>query len=71
MSTPMSPTGYNRISAARDAYFHIMEEELKKAGWSQGWRKKNNLTYWIKEFPIEGVVTATSLEDALRWEYEL
>ena len=48
-----------------------MEDELLKAGWSKGWRKKNDLTYWIKTFHKEGVVTATSMEDAIKWEYEL
>lgn len=66
----MSSGGYNRIRAAQLSLESIMEEELKAVGWHKGWRKANNLTYWIKEFP-EGVVTVTRLEDALKWEYEL
>ena len=69
--TPMSSAGFNRIRGAQLTYENILEEELTKAGWAKGWRKKNNLTYWIKEFPKEGVVTALTLEDALKWEYEL
>jgi hypothetical protein len=70
-STPMSGAGYNRIRAAQLELEKVMEEELVKSGWSKGWRKKNNLTFWIKPFPKEGIVTALSLEDALKWEYEL
>jgi hypothetical protein len=66
----MNSTGFNRIRAAQLEYQKAAEEELRAAGWHSGWRKKNNLNYWIKTFP-EGVVTATSLEDALKWEYEL
>lgn len=71
MTTPMSSMSYNRIVAAKMAYEKVLEDELTAAGWAKGWRKKNNLTYWIKEYPREGTVTATSLEDALKWEYEL
>lgn len=71
MSTPMSSAGYNRIVAARINADQVLEEELKAAGWSKGWRKRNNLTFWIKVFPNEGPVTVNRLEDALAWEYEL
>jgi hypothetical protein len=67
----MSSIGYNRIVGAQLEVARIMWEELEKAGWNKGWRKKNNLTYYIKIFPGDVVVTATTLEDALKWEYEL
>ena len=59
------------VRGAKLAYERVLEDELMKAGWAKGWRKTNNMIYWIKAFPKEGIVTATSLEDALMWEYEL
>ena len=71
MTAPMNSAGYNRIWAAKMVYEQVLEEELVQAGWHKGWRKKNNLHFWIKEFLGEGTVTAITLEDALKWEYEL
>lgn len=67
----MGSLAYNKIVSARIAYERILEDELRAVGWHKGWRKKNNLTYYVKEFDKEGVVTALGLEEALRWEYEL
>lgn len=69
--TPMSSSGFNRVRAAQIMYEQTMENELREAGWSKCWRKKNNMTYWTKLMPVEGWVTATSAEEALKWEYEL
>ena len=67
----MSPGGYNRIREAQLRHEQTMLDELIAAGWFVRWRKQNNFTYYIKEFPNVGQVTASSLEDALKWEYEL
>jgi hypothetical protein len=67
----MSSTDYNRIVQARMFYNLAIEEGLQACGWHKGWRKKNNLHYWIKDIPGEGIVTALTGEEALRWEYEL
>ena len=67
----MNSSGFNKIRAAKLNWERVMEDELRAVGWHKGWRKKNNMTYWVKEFDKEGVVTASSLEDALLWEFEL
>jgi hypothetical protein len=69
--TPMSAMGYNRIRGNKLQYEQAMLDELIAAGWFVRYRKKNNFTYYVKVFPDDGRVTATSLEDALKWEYEL
>lgn len=68
---PMGSSGYNRIREHQLKYEAAIEDELRKAGWAKCWRKKNNMTYWTKLMPVEGWVTATTAEDALKWEYEL
>jgi hypothetical protein len=69
--TPMSSMGYNRVREAQLEYEKRLDEELAAAGWTKVWRKKNGFTYWVKNMPMEGMVTATTREDALKWEYEL
>lgn len=66
----MGSADYNKIAAAKMHLNIITEDQLKRVGWVKAWRKKNNLTYWVKSFP-EGRVTALTMEDALMWEYEL
>jgi len=67
----MSSSDYNKIVQAKLNYEQAVEEGLKAAGWHKGWRKKNNLTFWIKDIPGQGICTALSGEEALKWEYEL
>jgi hypothetical protein len=67
----MSSMGYNKVREHKLLYEHILLNELVAAGWFVRWRKQNNFTFYVKEFPGVGQVTASSLEDALKWEYEL
>ena len=67
----MSSMGYNKVREAKLHYEQVLLDELVKAGWYVRWRKANNFTYYTKSMPDGQVVTASSLEDALKWEYEL
>jgi hypothetical protein len=67
----MSSLGYNKVREAKLRYEQVLLDELVAAGWYVRWRKQNNFTYYTKDIPGVGCVTATSLEDALKWEYEL
>lgn len=66
----MDSTGFNAIRSAQMRYEEELERRLGMAGWAKAWIKKNNITYWWKQFP-EGRVTAIDPREALRWEYEL
>lgn len=67
----MSSLGYNKIREAKLRYEQVLLDELVAAGWYVRWRKQNNFTFYTKTLASGQVVTATSLEDALKWEYEL
>ena len=71
MVTNMSSLGYNKIREAKLRYEQVLLDELVAAGWYVRWRKQNNFTFYTKTLSSGQVVTATSLEDALKWEYEL
>lgn len=69
--TPMSSLGFNKIREAKMRYEQVLLDELLACGWFVRWRKANNFTYYTKVMPDGQSVTATSMEDALKWEYEL